>query len=91
RPVLNTWHGLPLQRVLIHLRYRALQLGVQLGWHELVSQSRCPMHLLAEALGDEPRRSRNFLFSDIVAGPIPRRFRKVWNRRHVMSADRRAA
>jgi len=76
-------HGPEWHRAIIHLRYRAMLTGASIGWHEITTHARCPMHELVRALGDEPHTCRHKTFADFMARPLPRRFRKLWNRRHV--------
>ena len=78
-------HGPEFHRALIHIRYRAIQAGLPLSWREVAPQTCCPMWMLAAALGNEPHRCRHQTFAQIMARPMPRRFRKLWNRRHVLA------
>lgn len=81
-------HGIEFHRALIHLCDRARRLGWPIGWRELGAESRCPVHLLATALRPELNRARCRCFGEVAAWPMPRRFRKLWNRRHIVSAER---
>ena len=76
-------HGIEFHRALIHLHHRLACLDLSFGWHEMSPRSRCPMFMLAHALGAELRKRRHQHFADFMARPLPRRFRKLWNRRHV--------
>lgn len=85
----DPWHGIEFHRALIHVRYRALQLGECICWRDLSPQSLCPMYQLAESLGSEPARCMGKSFTNIMARPEPRSFRKLWNRRHVAAEGSR--
>jgi hypothetical protein len=81
----DQFHRAAFHRALIHLQYRARQTGFIAGTAELGIKARCPLYLLTRALGGEPERCIHFTFADFMARPMPRRFRKLWNRRHVLA------